>query len=101
MSFGYTNSCFMDAPYRDGFMRVSKIEINDGFEGVRDCKWNRPRWVATWPNGDAEIDATTSRKAKRWGSMITEEYKKENRVLRQTYQGRGRRGLGCGRGMNN
>jgi hypothetical protein len=50
--------------------------------------------------GDAEVDAMTARKARRWGSRTSEEYRKENRVLRQTYQGRGRRGFGC-RSMNN
>jgi hypothetical protein len=49
MSLGYTNSCFMDVPYRDGFRRVTKTDINDGFKGVRDHRWNWPRWVATEP----------------------------------------------------
>jgi hypothetical protein len=98
MPNGYTDSCFTDVPCRDGFQRVTRTDIGKGFERVRERRWNRPHWIATSANGDAQVDEMTARKAECWGNHTKAEYRQENRVFREAYWGRGRGGARRGTG---
>jgi hypothetical protein len=91
MPAGNTDSCFTDVPCRDAFIRVTRTDITEGFERVRDRRWNKPRWaVINGPgNRDEEVDAMTKRERLRWNNRSEEEYRQENRILRESYRGRG------------
>jgi hypothetical protein len=85
MPTGYTNSCFTDVPYKDGFWRITRTDIGDGFEREPDKRWNRTHWVATSPNSDAQADVLTAKEVERWGNYTKAEYRQENRVFREAY----------------
>lgn len=75
MPSGYTDSCFTDILYIDGFSRVIRTDIGDKLERERKSRWNRPQWVAIGTNSNAQANKMTAREAERWGNQTEAEYR--------------------------